>query len=299
MPLVAHITDLHLLSLKGVSPLALLNKRLTGAANLLFNRAGQFPLEVAHALIQDVKSQNPDHVVVSGDVSNLSLDPEFALVGEVLGGLDMPPERVTVVPGNHDYYTGSAAKEEAFSKALGRYLCGDLQPGPGHFPQLKLATDGLAVLALSSARVSAPLLAVGTLGTRQLRLAEQLLLHPACEDRFRLVVLHHPLGGPHVSWGKRLTDAAAFKQMLRRVGAELVVHGHLHRFIRNNLPGPLGEIPVQGCASSTWLSPKDVDRRAQYLLYEVEGLDLVGLRMRRFDPAEGAFFEAPLPELAA
>ena len=299
MPLVAHITDLHLLSLKGVNPLELLNKRLTGAANLLFNRGGQFPLEVAHALVQDIRSQEPDHVVVSGDVSNLSLDPEFALVSEVLDGLGMPPSRVTVVPGNHDCYTRSAARKEAFSAALGRYLRGDIQPGPGHFPQLKLDVDGLAVLALSSARVSAPILAVGTLGSRQLRQAEELLLHPACADRFRLVVLHHPPGGPHVTWGKRLTDAGALKQMLRRVGAELVVHGHLHRFIRNSLPGPLGEIPVQGCASSTWLSPSDTERRAQYLLYEVEGRDLVGLRRRRFDPAEGAFLPAPVPELAA
>ena len=295
MPTVAHITDLHLLSFEGVSPLALLNKRLTGAANLLFNRGGQFPIETARALIEDVKGQAPDHVVVSGDVSNLSLEPEFALVASVLDGLQMPPDRVTVVPGNHDCYTGSAARDESFSEGLKRYLRGDLQPGPGSFPYLKLSTDGLAVLALSSARVSAPLLAVGTLGSRQLRLAEELLMHPVCADRFRLIVLHHPPGGPHVSWGKRLTDADDLKRLLRRVGAELVVHGHLHRFVRDTLAGPFGDIPVQGCASSTWMSPSDQERRAQYLLYEVEGRTITGLRRRRFDPTEGTYTEAPEP----
>lgn len=295
MPLVAHITDLHLLSLKGVSPLDLLNKRLTGAANLLFNRGGQFPLEIARALVDDVRGQQPDHVVVTGDVSNLSLEPEFALAREVLDGLGLPPERVTLVPGNHDWYTRGAARDEAFCVALGRYLHGDRQPGPGHFPYLKLATDGLAVLALSSARVSAPFLAVGTLGARQLRLAEELLLHPACKDRFRLVALHHPPCPRHVGRGKRLTDADALGRMLRRVGADLVVHGHLHRFIRQELPGPLGLIPVQGCASSTWLSPSHTARRAQYLLYQVSGTALADMRLRRYDPDQGKFAPADPP----
>ncbi len=98
-----------------------------------------------------------------------------------------------------------------------------------------------------------------------------------------------------MSWGKRLTDADAFARVLRRVGADLVVHGHLHRFIRQELPGPLGQIPVQGCASSTWLSPSDTARRAQYLLYETSGQELSGTRLRRYDPQQGAFTPADLP----
>ena len=295
MPLVAHISDLHLLSLEGVSPLDLMIKRITGAINLLFNRGGEYPVEVARLLVKDVAAQQPDQVVVTGDVTNLSLEPELRLVGDVLDELGMPPGRVTLVPGNHDCYTQDAADRELFSAELGRYLRGDLQPGPGHFPYLHLGCEGLAVVAMSSARVSPPFLALGTLGSRQLRQAEELLMHAKCRGRFRLIALHHPPGGPHDGWDKRLTDNRELTAMIRRVGAEMVVHGHIHQFSHQTLPGPLGEIPVVSCSSSTWLSPKDPERRAQYNLYEISGKSLVRLRVRRLDSAGEAFVEVERP----
>lgn len=287
MSTIAHFSDLHLLSLKGVRPLDLLNKRITGAANLLFNRGGQYSIDVARALIRDVNALGVDHVVVSGDLSNLSLPAELALAREVLGELDLPASRVTVVPGNHDCYTPGAARQELFETHLGAFLRGDVQPGPGTFPYLSIQ-DGLAVLALSSARVSAPLMAVGTLGGRQLRLAEALLARPECEGRARVVALHHPPCGPHAHWHNNLTDRRAFAAMLARAGADLVLHGHIHRHTTEALPGPAGGIPVVSAASGTWLSPEDPSRRAQYNLYRLDA-GLVDVSVRRWDPEAGAF----------
>jgi 3',5'-cyclic AMP phosphodiesterase CpdA len=294
---VAHISDLHQLSLEGVGPLDFVGKRLTGGLNLLFNRGGEFPADVARALMRDLQEQRPDHLVVSGDVTNLAFPGELELVRGLLADSGLPPASVTVVPGNHDYYTRGSARRDDFCRILAEHLRGDLQPGPGRFPFVQLVGERVAVLALSSSRPSAPLMAVGTLGGRQLRLAEQLLLDPACRERFRLVVLHHPpWRDEHVDWHNRLTDHAALAAMLGRAGAELVVHGHLHRFIERRLAGPAGaEIPVIGVCSSTWLSPKDPARRAQYHIYRIgkgEGQDHRGafeLERRRFDPASGAF----------
>jgi len=289
--LVAHISDLHLLSLAGVGPLDFLNKRVTGGLNLLFNRGGEFPLEVAQSLLRDVREQRPDHLVVSGDLSNLAFPGELELVRSTLAGSGLDPGAITVVPGNHDYYTRGAAREDHFCRILAEHLRGDLQPGPGRFPFVRLRGERLAVVALSSSRPSAPLLAVGTLGARQLRLAERLLCDEACHGRFRLVVLHHPpWRGEHVKWHARLTDADAFAALLARTGAELVVHGHLHRFIERSLPGPAGtQIPVVGVGSSTWLSPRDPERRAQYNLYRVGEGASFSVARRRYDPAAGAF----------
>ncbi len=287
--LIAHISDLHLLSLQGLRPLDLANKRITGAANLLFNRGGQFSLEAARALVRDINDRGVDHLVVSGDLSNLSLPAELALARQVLGELSLPASRVTVVPGNHDCYTRATARAELFEEHLGDFLRGDLQPGPGAFPYLSLQ-EGLAVLALSSARVSAPLLAIGTIGTRQLRLAEGLLGRPECTDRFRVVVLHHPPCGPHAHWHNNLTDHRAFAAMLARAGADLVLHGHIHRFTQQTLPGPGGaEVPVVSVCSGTWLSPDDPTRRAQYNLYRVEDGRLDGVTIRRLEPAAGEY----------
>lgn len=271
-----------------MSPLSLLGKRLTGAANLLFNRGGNFPADVARALLADVNAQRPDHLVVSGDLSNLSYPGEFRLVDQLLQGADLPAEQITVVPGNHDCYTRGTLRREVFSAHLGRYLRGQRQPGPGAFPLLKLQ-PGLAVLALDSSRPSAPLMAVGTLGGRQLRLARWLLGLDEARRRFRLVVVHHPPLPTHTHWHNGLTDAEALLEVLREAGADLVVHGHIHRHSRGSVPGPDGEIPVISAGSGTWLSPDDPERRAQYNLYRLRDGALDAVQIRRYNPQSGAF----------
>jgi 3',5'-cyclic AMP phosphodiesterase CpdA len=288
--LVAHVSDLHLLSLEGVSPLAFLGKRLTGGLNLLFNRGGEFPVHVAQALMRDLVDQHPDHLVVSGDLTNLAFEGELELVHETLAACGLPAAAITVVPGNHDYYTRASAREDHFCRIMAEHLRGDLQPGPGRFPFVRLRGTTLALVALSSARPSAPLMAVGTLGRRQLRLLERLLADEALAGRFRLVVLHHPPRGEHIKWHNRLTDADDLAAVLARVGAELVIHGHLHRFCEESLPGPEGRpIPVIGVASGTWLSPADPRRRAQYNLYRIEASGRFEVNRRGYDLAARVF----------
>jgi 3',5'-cyclic AMP phosphodiesterase CpdA len=274
--LIAHCSDLHLLSLAGARVRDFLGKRLTGGANLLLNRSGKFPVEVARALVDDINAHSPAHVVISGDLTNLAFSGEFALVGRVIAKLALPTTEITVVPGNHDYYARSTTREDHFTRLLQPYLRGDLQPGPGYFPFARLR-DGLAVIALTTALPTAPLMATGTVGRRQLRMAEQLLTAEACRDRFRLLVLHHAPLPLHVHWHNRLTDAAELRELLARTGAELVVHGHLHRALRQTTPGPGCEIPVVGAGSGTWIS------RAQYNLYAIEGRRLVSVRTRCYD----------------
>ena len=49
---IAHFSDTHVLSLKGVQLRALLNKRITGAVNLVFNRAKHYRVEVFEELLE-------------------------------------------------------------------------------------------------------------------------------------------------------------------------------------------------------------------------------------------------------
>jgi 3',5'-cyclic AMP phosphodiesterase CpdA len=286
--LVAHISDLHQLSLEGVKSYHFLGKRLTGGANLLFNRAGNYPRYVAQALIEDLNARQPDHLILSGDLSNLAFTAEFKLVKTILQGLDLPPQEITVVPGNHDYYTRGSFRDDTFCRILRPYIKGDLKPGSSPFPMVRLR-DQLAIVALSSAVPSLPLLAIGTLGSRQIRLVEQLLNSEACSKCFRLLVLHHSPASKKIPWKNRLTDAKAFQSMLARAGAELVVHGHLHRLIIDKLEGPDGPLPLVGVGSGTWLSPRDPQRRAQYNLYQIEDRTLVRCRVRRYDPQSKKF----------
>src|SRR3546814_9858747 len=59
--------------------------------------------EVLAALAADLAGLAPDHLVVTGDLTNIALPGEFVQVGRWLEGLGAP-EGVTVVPGNHDAY---------------------------------------------------------------------------------------------------------------------------------------------------------------------------------------------------
>jgi 3',5'-cyclic AMP phosphodiesterase CpdA len=287
--ILAHISDIHLLSLEGLRPSAFLSQRVLGGLNLLFNRARQFPPEVADALFQDLHRLGPDHLVVSGDVTNLSLPGEFELVSRKLADLPLPPSRVTMVPGNHDVYTYGSARRGGFEGTLSAYLRGDLVGNAGPFPHVRICDD-VAIVALSSARPSPPFMAIGTLGSRQLASAEQLLGHPDVRGRFRVIVLHHAPRSPHIKWHARLTDAKSFVELVARTGADLILHGHLHRNIREELPGPDGQgVPVIGVNSGTWVS-RDPARMASYKIYEVSAdRGLSAIRERRFDVESGRF----------
>ena len=104
---IAHLSDLHLLSLEGAIPFRLLNKRLTGYANIRLHRGSVHKPAAVRAAAREIRRLDVDHVVITGDVSNLALEREFELVRAFLeDDLGLPPDRVSLVPGNHDVYTG-------------------------------------------------------------------------------------------------------------------------------------------------------------------------------------------------
>ena len=85
------------------------SKRILGAANLLFRRKRQFPLQRAKRLVEQIQKMNWDHLVISGDLTQLALEKEFSRARKTLEPLLTDPERVTVIPGNHDRYVSQPA----------------------------------------------------------------------------------------------------------------------------------------------------------------------------------------------
>ncbi len=98
---IAHISDLHVLSPRGVEWRSIVfNKRITGYANLLLSRGRVYRRELLDAVLAEAAAR-ADHVVVTGDITNLSLEPEFEAARSLLAGVARAVE-VSVVPGNHD-----------------------------------------------------------------------------------------------------------------------------------------------------------------------------------------------------
>ena len=96
------------------------------------------------------------------------------------------------------------------------------------FEVSKYGHGRVALIGLSTARPSAPFLATGRLGERQLVRLDRMLAETAASGLFRVVLLHHPPAAHTVRWRKSLLDGAALRDVLARHGVELVLHGHAH-----------------------------------------------------------------------
>jgi 3',5'-cyclic AMP phosphodiesterase CpdA len=169
------------------------------------------------------------------------------------------------------------------------------EPGAEGFPRVRRAGP-VAVVGVSSARPTAPLLATGRVGARQRERLEALLARLGREGAPRVVLIHHPPLAAGQSRRRRLDDGAQLRALLARVGAELVLHGHTHRSHLDALPGPEGPIPVVGVPSSS-SSGRRPERRARYHLYRIEPRApgsgaprfSLSLEVRGFDPSSGRF----------
>jgi len=269
---LAHISDLHICSLRDLRASELLNQRILGYLSWRLQRGGVHRREVLAALEEDLHALAPDHIVITGDLTHLGTPRQFLLARQFLRALGNP-SAVTVIPGNHDAYI-KADWDQTFA-LWADYMISDEKPDqqPLHpesfteWPSLRIRGPA-AIIGVSTARPSAPFFATGSVGHAQLQLLEKKLLEAGRRNLFRIVLIHHPPVRSVVQWRKRLTDATALRAVLQRCGADLVLHGHLHRSSFTHLSTPAGRIPSVSVPSTSALTPKP-DRRACYHVYHV------------------------------
>lgn len=271
---IAHVSDLHVLSRTAAEWRRIVfNKRVTGYANLLLHRGRVHRREYLLAVLSDAARQ-ADHLVVTGDVTNLSLEHEYEEAAALLDEISRRTE-VTVVPGNHDIYLPSTHRERRFPHHFDRFVRSDLPTlardlPAGRFPCVKLR-GGVAIIALSSAVPRPPFVAAGYLGHEQLEALDTVLDHPEVQRRMPIVLVHHPPVDTRsrlVRLRDGLVDAAALRSILGRLAHGLVLFGHLHVRVRCRLRTPAGMLDVIG-ASGAALDHPDSAIRAGFNLYEV------------------------------
>lgn len=248
----AHISDLHLPFEARLALAQRFSKRQLSVWSWRRRRALQRP-EIVRALVADLRVQRLDHIVITGDVTNFSLPGEFRQAEVWLDAL-APRGQISLVPGNHD---ALVAMDHA--EGLGRWSewmhAGQGWPFVHH-------RSGVALIGLNSALPTAPLLASGRVGPRQLARLESILVAEAAAGRTRVVLLHHPVAEHAVSSRKALADRAELRAVLRRAGAELVLHGHARDARLDAISGPNGPIPCICVPSSSALqNPRDEGAR--------------------------------------
>lgn len=294
---LAHLSDPHLPSPLTFGLPVFASKRIFGYWSWRRRRVFIHSRTVLDALARDLAGIVPDHVAVTGDLVNISLPGEFPAAARWLETLG-PPERVSVVPGNHDAYV---AVPWASSCGLwSAYMTGErngglIAPpaGPEDFPYVRRQGD-IAVIGLSTAVPTPPGWASGRLGGAQLGRLEALLAKLGAAGAFRLILLHHPPIEGDNPVRKRLDDAALLQQVIASHGAELLLHGHDHRCSIRMMSGPVGGVPAVGVPSASAVLEKHRPI-GQYHLFTIERDRFgwrIALRLRRYSATTGRFEEA-------
>ncbi len=286
---LAHLSDPHVGPLPTPRLRDLAGKRLTGYWNWHQSRRGIHSMDVLAAIRDDILAHRPDHVALTGDLVNIGMPAEFPLAARRLLSLGAPHD-LSVVPGNHDAYVrGSLAAMEI---EFGPFQRGD-DDAPG-FPFLRLR-GGIGLIGVSSAVPTMPFLASGAVGRDQMRRLTAML--EDCRKRKvpTVVMLHHPPHRGGARFGRGLKDALEMEKVLARHGADLVLHGHNHRFSLRRIPGPEAQVPVVGVASASAVPGSPAHRAAWHLFrlrpdggrltieLEVRGIERAGGPVVRLD----------------
>ena len=264
---LAHLSDVHLGPVPNLRFRDIFSKRVVGYTNWRQNRATAMTAETLDRLVEDLRLQKPDHIAVTGDLTNIAMRAEFVNARRWLEELG-PPDRVTAIPGNHDAYVPRAHRR--FRRLWAPWMVSDdaLHVGSALFPFMR-RKGHVALIGVSSAVASAPLMATGRVGGEQTERLVELLDQARREHLFRVILIHHPpkLINPNNQW-RKLTDGKRFRAAIERHGAELILHGHDHIRSMTSIKGLSGVVPVVGVPAGSG-PPLGGPRAGGYALHDI------------------------------
>jgi len=245
------LSDLHLVSFESLRTRDFFTKRSLAWMNLRFNRKDAVKGgSIARLAIQRVKALQPDHILFTGDFSNMALPSEFELARDVLAPI-WDPARLSVVPGNHDYYALDSVKAHTFEHYFRELIWG--ASGGTAYPGIKTIAPNVALLLFRSTHYLPGILSFGWVSNTQIKRAKSAL--QALKPAFTIAAFHHNLHrrGLMSELTGRMLKRKQLKANLLNLGVKLVLTGHDHHHL---------EYPVQKkgqsmdviCSGSTTLT---------------------------------------------
>jgi Icc protein len=225
MTRIAHLTDLHLLE-DGCHQRSGVARYRLGflSAGVTWDAAGR--RERAQRQLARARALRVDHVLITGDLTEDGLPEQFEDLAHVLNASGFAPEQVTLVPGNHDAYTGY----DAFARALE----GPLKPyrktsAPGAVTVL----DEVVIKPLSTVIPNQSFtMAAGHSSFSDVRELARLCRSPVVRKRALVVAQHHPAFGIRNPVMNRIEGTLNTEPMRELLASEHhvhVVHGHTHQ----------------------------------------------------------------------
>lgn len=281
----AHLSDIHLPThlADGINPALLANKRFFSWLSWFTNRRKIHKKIVTDTHVREILESALDHIVVTGDLINLSLPNEYVRAEKWLQSLGSP-QTVTAIPGNHDFVLDTPATQKNMAR-FAPFMQADkiTDTGPAlSFPFTK-TRNNIVFIGLSTA-IQTPIgWCSGILGRQQLADLRTILKQAGQDNLCRIIALHHPPAEAHKPRGG-LEDREEFAAIIAEFGAELILHGHTHRPTMHRLDGPKAPVPVMGIASlSVW---PNMGHPAgcwnEYEVWHQDGSWKIALKVHRF-----------------
>ena len=254
---IAHLSDCHLPNVRGFWPRYWNVKRTLGWLNWKIKRRVIHRHSAIEAMLADIAALAPDHIAITGDLVNIGLPTEYEAARDWLTVVG-PPDRVSVVPGNHDIYVdpeganGTALwraymSSDAFGATVGGATAAEPPTGgPWYrdaFPYVR-RIGPVALIGINSSHPTAIGYASGAVGPAQRERLGRILEATGEAGLARVVMIHHPPVPWLASPRRALSDVGDVEALIARHGAELVLHGHNHVVSDEEISGE--EISTEG-----------------------------------------------------
>jgi Icc protein len=225
---IAHLSDVHMLQ---SGPSRARSSYGLGHHFLSFGRAldAQTRDKKFRRGLGAARRAGAHHFVISGDLTEIGAPEEFESFAEALHDSGIEPERITLVPGNHDAYTTPTAWRWALEGPLRAFREGSAD-APGKVVERKGVTFlPVDVTCHQPITRSAGELTAATADALEKRLADRAIVRQPV-----VLVQHHPPFS-HASrawqWVDGLRGWKRMMDMLVRFPDVHVLHGHLHHVV--------------------------------------------------------------------
>jgi len=266
--IVTHLSDLHFNAYPcKVSDWNL--KRVLGAANLYLKRAKQHPLSRNRLLVKRVLELEWDHLVISGDLTQLGLEHEFEQARKELDPLLQEKDRVSIVPGNHDRYVVDRDGKDFFGQYFRDFF------GKDDIHHLDLAC-GWKLMGWDSSHPSPCFSASGTVEASILKQTESFMKSSGAQIPV-ILVNHYPIHFPedrNPDPHHELSNLENVRKwVVKQSQIRLYLHGHIHQnwVLRSQREIGPELLQVNSASSSQLLKPGQKSSFHQIL---IEGNDL-------------------------
>lgn len=265
---IAHATDIHWFV---PPPFARLpGKRVFGTASLYVRgRRHHFDPAVQAALVQELIDQDPDLVIITGDLTAQALPEEFQLAHMALAPL-FARVPVFVQPGNHDVYTTGSTRQRRMHQTFAEWM--HLREGD---PVARMDLGPVTILGLDPCRPHWS--ASGLVPEAQLTRLREILDGEDLDGQSIIVAQHYPV----VDYKNALYDNPYHglrnaSDLVRLLGQtrnrpSALIHGHKHHGYTARMDVPNGGIRTFNPGSSGYAFQPHHERGAHFNLYTIDG----------------------------